>query len=271
LNEKISPEIALKRLENLLKDVKLLKTESYSVDSREKKNLLDTRIKSFIRAVFTDDEAKIKDYLPRARIRVSGQRNDFEGEHRQDLNRMENHLLGFKDELELILESKDDFNDDISSTDIPYAINKEGKYVNIKTTVPNDFYHELIELINKSYDYGIYPAVLIFSRKLLENLIIDILKKYYRNDIGKYYIRNQGRFLGFRNLLENFGEIIEDLKSLEPTLNKDIVRKIGSFKDTANSNAHSLVINVSKDEIDSYKDNLNYLVKLLIKIINDQS
>jgi hypothetical protein len=45
---------------------------------------------------------------------------------------MENHLLGFKDELELILESKDDFNDDISSTDIPYAINKEGKYVNIK-------------------------------------------------------------------------------------------------------------------------------------------
>ena len=45
--------------------------------------------------------------------------------------------------------------------------------------VPDDFYRQLIDLINECYSKGIYSAVSIFSRKLLESLIVDILKKKY--------------------------------------------------------------------------------------------
>ncbi len=148
-------------------------------------------------------------------------------------------------------------------------IQSKGKYLDIET-VPHDFYRELIDLINECYDYEIFAGVMVFSRKLLENLIIDILKNHHGFDINKYYIRTQGRFHDFRTILDNFEEIIDDLKPIEPSLDKKIIKEIGQYKDTANRKAHSLVVKVSKSEIDSHKTNLNHLVKLLIKIILEQ-
>ena len=146
----------------------------------------------------------------------------------------------------------------------------KGNYLVIEN-VPHDFYRELIDLINKCYDYEIFSGVMVFSRKLLENLIIDILKNYHGSDIDKYYIQTQGRFHDFRTVLNNFEEIIDDLKPIEPSLDKKIIKEIGQYKDTANRKTHSLVVKVSENEIESHRSNLNHLVKLLIKIILEQN
>lgn len=163
---------------------------------------------------------------------------------------------------------KEFLNKDIRSK--PNIYSKEN-YLEIKNTPQeHDFYEELINLINNCYNYEIYAPVIVFSRKLLENLIIDILKKVYGSDnIDKYYITNQRRYQDFKTILENFEVIINDLNHLEPELDKKIIKNINSFKSTANSNVHSLVVNPSKTDVDDKKKKLNDLVKILIKIYGD--
>ncbi len=80
------------------------------------------------------------------------------------------------------------------------------KYLDI-SDVPDPFYRDLIDLINKCYSYGIYPAVLVFSRKLLENLLVDILrKKYGMQNVELFFDTKRRRFRSFNELLKNFEE-----------------------------------------------------------------
>ncbi|MFX1518703.1 MAG: hypothetical protein ACFFCD_02100 [Promethearchaeota archaeon] len=52
------------------------------------------------------------------------------------------------------------------------------KYLDIEV-FPDSFYRDLTDFINKCYIYGLYPAVVVFSRKLLENLLVDLLPIFY--------------------------------------------------------------------------------------------
>lgn len=140
------------------------------------------------------------------------------------------------------------------------------KYLDI-TEVPDDFYKDLIDLINKCYAYGIYPAVLIFSRKLIENLLVDILRrKYGMRNVDLFFDVKHGRFHGFNILLKNFESRIDEFKPIIPSLDRDFINKINEFRESGNSAAHALEIYVKKDEIDNSKDKLEFLVKTLIRL-----
>jgi hypothetical protein len=140
---------------------------------------------------------------------------------------------------------------------------------------PDPFYRDLIELINKCYSYGIYPAVLVFSRKLLENLLIDILRrKYGMENIDLFFDRHHCRFRNFNELLRNFKiKVKEDkeyFKAIVPDI-EDIIGKIDEFREKANATAHRLEdsIHIQKEWLDRNRENLNYIVKVLIRIYNN--
>lgn len=143
------------------------------------------------------------------------------------------------------------------------------KYLDI-SEVPDSFYRDLINLINKCYSYGIYPAVLVFSRKLLENLLIDILRKKYGMQYLKlFFNEKRGRFCSFNELLKNFEEKLNDFKDIVPDLNKKFIKNINTFREAGNSSAHSLELCVKKKELDKKQEDLEYIVKVLIRIYNN--
>lgn len=93
------------------------------------------------------------------------------------------------------------------------VIPSKTKYLDIET-LPDDFYRDLRDLINKSYSLRLYVAVQIFSRKMLENLIVDILRNKYPSEIDLVYIPEEGKFHGFKKLLANFQEKFNDFSSI---------------------------------------------------------
>ena len=143
------------------------------------------------------------------------------------------------------------------------------KYLDI-SDVPDPFYRDLIDLINKCYSYGIYPAVLVFSRKLLENLLVDILrKKYGMQNVELFFDTKRRRFRSFNELLKNFEERLDDFKLIIPHLDREFIRKINKFREAGNSSAHTLELNIQRNWLDENREDLNYVVKTLIRLYNN--
>jgi hypothetical protein len=138
--------------------------------------------------------------------------------------------------------------------------------------VPDDFYQQLIDLINGCYSKGIYAAVLIFCRKLLECLIVDILKKKYgTTDVTIFFDKQNRRYHSFNTLLKEFESRLSDFKVDMPSLESKFIRSISKFREKGNVNAHVLELNDEKDklELDKNKKELGYIVKVLIRLSNN--
>lgn len=146
-----------------------------------------------------------------------------------------------------------------------FEISSENKYLDIKN-FPDEFYEELASLINKCYLLGIYESVQIFSRKLLENLLVDILrKKFNMKNIDLFFNINSGRFHGFSTLLDNFKDNLDEFKPYSGALNHDFLEKIRKFKLSGDSSAHTLELNVKEENLDKNGD-LEYIVRHLVSI-----
>ena len=136
--------------------------------------------------------------------------------------------------------------------------------------VPDDFYRQLINLINECYSKEIYSAVPIFCRKLLESLIIDILKKKYgTTDINIFFNRNNGQYYGFNKLLKEFKDRLKDFK-IDMDLDTNFIRSISEFRDKGNINVHVLELDLKKDESDLFatRNDITHIVQKLIRLMN---
>jgi len=149
----------------------------------------------------------------------------------------------------------------------------ERKYVilccsQIKVTwIPDDFYEKLINEINQLHGAGLPFSLSILIRKLLENLIIDILRKRYgRQQVSLYYDTSRRRFHDFSILLQNLDSHKADFHYIAPNLDS-CIRSINQYRETGNSAAHSIDVNLTVEQISQDKDNINYLVQYLLRIL----
>jgi len=132
------------------------------------------------------------------------------------------------------------------------------------------FYNDLRDEINEAYKMGLFTSVMLLTRKLFENLLIEILRiKYLPNIPGNleiYFIISDQRFQNFTILLKN----IEDRKSeftVDEPLVSEIISKIKPFRKGANSNAHSIII-ISK-EIDILNFDIPHISALLFRLYSN--
>ncbi len=114
-----------------------------------------------------------------------------------------------------------------------------------------------IDEINRTYTYRCYTATFILCRKVLENLILNILRtKYPENWLEhrvKYVDMKRGRIVDFSVLLTNLGESSKDFVPPYDKLVNRICQLSEGFKDDANDMTHSLYHIASKKEIDENK------------------
>jgi len=138
--------------------------------------------------------------------------------------------------------------------------------------IPDDFYKKLIEEINQLYQNRLVLALSVLVRKLLENLVIDILRKQYGTE-GKslFYDIKRHRFQDFSDLIENLKEKQADFHYVTDSLDNRIIVDIKSYKEKGNSGAHSIDTYTTIDQFKQKRDNLNYLVQLLFRILKNIS
>lgn len=136
--------------------------------------------------------------------------------------------------------------------------------------VPGQFYPDLVEDINQCYRLGIYDATLVLTRKLLENLLIDILRREYgTTEIQLYYDPHKTRHLNFNRLINNFENNLSDFEHLSGALGEDFIDDLNAFRQNANAEAHSIETNISENEINEYRDQARFAVRVLFRVFTN--
>ena len=146
------------------------------------------------------------------------------------------------------------------------------KFINIQT-YPSDFYYKLQKDINLSYTYGIYSAVLILVRKLIENLVIGILRKKYgtktRDNVNLYFNTDRKQFRQLNTLIKNLdAKIRENDFDVYPQLDDKLIKALNKYREAGNRSAHTIEVNLTKDDVIKYKANLEYILNILIQTLN---
>jgi hypothetical protein len=133
--------------------------------------------------------------------------------------------------------------------------------------VPGTFYPELVENINQCYSLGIYDATLVLTRKLLENLLIDILRDQYgKQKIDLYYLPGNHRFRNFSGLIDNFDKNLGDFKHLSGGLDSDFIDELNSFRQDANAEAHSIETNITESDMEEYREQARHASQVLFRV-----
>jgi hypothetical protein len=146
---------------------------------------------------------------------------------------------------------------------------KQPKKIELFLTIEtnNIFYNKHICEINKAYNAKCFTSVNILLRKIIENMIIDILRTKYpatsRENKELYYDTT-------RNVYNDFSKVLENLytKRTEFGMDKKKIERLHNlckvFKDDANDKTHSLFFIVeTKEEID------NLHAETIFALIND--
>jgi hypothetical protein len=142
---------------------------------------------------------------------------------------------------------------------------RSGKLIE-DTTLPDDFYKRVVNEINILFTNNHPIPICILVRKLFENLIIDILRKRYgMSDVSIFFDASHRKFHGFSKLLMALSERKTDFAHIASNLD-DIINKINKFRENGNASAHSIDVDITMDQIAGMKDDINYLVPMLVSI-----
>ncbi|CCQ35059.1 hypothetical protein HTIA_p2957 (plasmid) [Halorhabdus tiamatea SARL4B] len=133
--------------------------------------------------------------------------------------------------------------------------------------VPGTFYPDLVEDINQCYRIGVNDATLVLTRKLLENLLIDLLRDQYgKQEIELYYLPENRRFRKFSDLINTFEENLDDFQHRSGGLDSDFINELDAFRQNANAEAHSIETNITEDEMKDYREQARHAVQILFRI-----
>ncbi|MDD2754395.1 MAG: hypothetical protein PHS80_02590 [Methanothrix sp.] len=131
------------------------------------------------------------------------------------------------------------------------------------------FYHNIIKEINLLYYHDHFIPLAVMIRKLIENLIIDILRSRYglappKSDL--YFNANIGRHQPLSVLLKNLETNINDFNLISSTLNVPYIKRMIKCKKEGDKAAHSIDTNIKKEWFDRNKDEINHVINLLMYI-----
>ncbi len=129
------------------------------------------------------------------------------------------------------------------------------------------FYPSLIYEINLCYQVQADQAALILTRKLIENLIVDSLRKAFSMDeIELFYDPENNRTLPLSDLVDNMKQRSNDLSSYSSAVDEDLFRKIDELKYRGDASAHSIEENASNIDMEEKSDIATEVAKVLFRL-----
>lgn len=134
--------------------------------------------------------------------------------------------------------------------------------------VDDERYQQLIEDINDCYRHRIYDGMMVLTRKLFEDMVFQILKTHYagkQNDM--FYDQNNGQHYSFDDLLSNLKDGVPTLRMYSRELEQPLVEEIRDLKNEGNSGAHSIRIDFSDEEVESWSDDATRYTEILYEVL----
>ncbi|WP_135536139.1 hypothetical protein [Halostella pelagica] len=132
------------------------------------------------------------------------------------------------------------------------------------------FHADAIQEINLCYNVGAYSATLVMTRRLIEDLIIDLYRAHFgEDDIHKYYVPSSGRHKRLGELLRIFENHLDELANYTTAIDntgQDFSDDLDKFAKRANSQAHSVNIHISKKEIADQSSAATRMIKILLEM-----
>jgi len=132
--------------------------------------------------------------------------------------------------------------------------------LNFANRYPEGFYSKLESELNRAYIHRLPNATLLLARKMIENLLYNILRKRFgteKEDV--WWDEKNKRILGFGPMVQNLRSCKKDFKHDEASINK-FLDLVGPFLTEANKNAHYVM---------EYLDNIEQIDKLKIEDMVD--
>lgn len=132
--------------------------------------------------------------------------------------------------------------------------------------IDDEFYENLVSDINRCYQIGADEATLILTRKLVENLLIDLLRAKYGHSEGNlelFYDTDNRQFRRFSSLIDNLDENMHDFEYYSDRMDSDVVPKIKQLKGGGDASAHSIELAPSEDAMKEYQSKANDLADIL--------
>jgi hypothetical protein len=139
---------------------------------------------------------------------------------------------------------------------------------NLGNSYPQNFYTILEQEINDCYEKNYPNASFFLSRKLVENLVFNILEKKYPNDIPLWYNTSTNSHHKLSQLIKNLYLKKADFKPNVQNYIEKFNTSVGIFRKEANSNAHN-IFDYLKDKSELTKFKINDLVQLLLSIYHN--
>jgi hypothetical protein len=140
------------------------------------------------------------------------------------------------------------------------------RFLDFRARYPEIFYKPLEEEINQTFRYNLPNATLMLSRKLVENLLYNLLERKFADRIVLWYDINQGRANDFSMLINNLQNNKKKFSPDEQELIERLLSLIKPFRREANSKTHKVIEYLdSVEELDGMK--IPEIVELEIKLI----
>ena len=138
----------------------------------------------------------------------------------------------------------------------------------IKYDTDDPFIKSHIIETNKAYTFGCYTAAFILCRKIVENLLTDIVRHKYppnkKENVELYYDTGRRRTKDFSEIISNLRARSNDFGP-DRTLLERMLNRADQFKDDANNKTHSWYHIVrNKKELDDtqFEDIINMIIKI---------
>ncbi|MHA1863237.1 MAG: hypothetical protein ACTSWA_05660 [Candidatus Thorarchaeota archaeon] len=130
---------------------------------------------------------------------------------------------------------------------------------------PTDAYRDLVNEINFCFANQACAATIVLTRKLVENLIVDILRKNYgMAGLDLFFEKGKHRFRGLSELIANLRSNVADFDTFG--LKKRHITTMEKLREEANANAHSILDHASKPELIDLRASARKAVKSLLSV-----
>jgi Histidine kinase-, DNA gyrase B-, and HSP90-like ATPase len=140
------------------------------------------------------------------------------------------------------------------------------KFLDFRARYPEVFYRPLEEEINQTFATNLPNATLMLTRKLVENLLYNLLERKFHDRIILWYDINQMRANDFATLIGSLQNNKKRFSPDEQELIDKLLSLIKPFRREANSKAHKVIQYLeSVGDLDSLK--IPEIVELEIKLI----
>lgn len=145
---------------------------------------------------------------------------------------------------------------------------REGRFIDIDDTEVNgQFYPSLVYEINLCYRVKADEACVVLARKLVENLLIDILKRHFgMAEIDLFYNTEHKRHRGLGTLIKEFSEHSEEFDQYTTARQSDIIESMKSIKYSGDASAHSIEEDFNQEDLARLSEEATRAAELLFRL-----